>query len=195
MKCPVCKTVELADAELDSGLPSQRCTKCGGQWVGQDAYFNWVGSQGPNLPERAPAGDVELVTGVESAKAKLCPNCGRFLTRARVGRGVNFHLDRCYTCGGIWFDADEWQSLKDRNLHDDVHFVFSAAWQAEVQRRDRDAQLERRMAQKLGEADWAEVKRIRAWLDAHPKRSELYAALTHDVEPQATRGTAAAPQA
>jgi hypothetical protein len=51
-----------------------------------------------------------------------------------------------------------------------------------VARQERDAQRERLMAQKLGETDWAEIKRIRAWLDAHPKRSELYAALMHDVE-------------
>lgn len=181
MNCPICKTVPLADAELEPGLASHACAQCGGQWVGQDTYFAWVEAQGPNLPEKTPETAAQLPVN-ETARAKLCPSCGRFLTRARVGHGVGFQLDRCATCGGIWFDANEWQILRDRNLHDDVHFVFSAAWQADVVRQERDAQRERLMAQKLGEADWAEIKRIRAWLDAHAKRSELYAALMHDVE-------------
>ena len=116
----------------------------------------------------------------EAGKAKLCPECGRFLTRAKVGHGVGFHLDRCGACGGTWFDANEWEVLRARNLHDDVHFIFSAAWQAHVARREREEAHERLMAEKLGDADWAEVKRIRAWLHGHPQRSQLYAALTWD---------------
>ena len=37
------------------------------------------------------------------------------------------------------------------------------------------------MADKLGDADWAEVKRIRAWLDRYPRRAQLYGALTWEV--------------
>ena len=183
MNCPVCKNVGLAAAEADAALSSRRCGNCGGQWVAATSYFAWLESRGTDLPERHAAGEIVL-TVTEAAGAKLCPECGRFLTRAKVGHGVNFHLDRCGSCGGIWFDANEWDVLRSRNLHDDVHFVFSSAWQAEVARGEREAAHERLMAQKLGETDWAEVKRIRAWLDGHPKRAQLYAALTWDVGAQ-----------
>jgi Zn-finger nucleic acid-binding protein len=184
MKCPVCKDVVLADAELESGLPAGRCAECGGQWVGGSTYLKWIGDRGPEPP---PDREVfEAVPGEpavrDNRKAKLCPYCGRFLTRAKVGRGLEFLLDRCGSCGGIWFDANEWEVLKGRGLHDAVHFVFSDAWQADVSRRDREAQHDRLLAQKVGEADWAEVKRVRAWLDAHPHRAELYAYLTRDVD-------------
>jgi Zn-finger nucleic acid-binding protein len=180
MNCPVCKSVILAPAEVDTALASRQCGKCDGHWVASAAYFAWLEQRGTDLPEKPAGSDVDLTIS-EVARAKLCPECGRFLTRAKVGHGVNFHLDRCGACGGVWFDANEWEVLRRRNLHDDVHFVFSSAWQADVARRDREAAYDRLMGEKLGDADWAEVKRIRAWLDGHPKRSQLYAALTWEV--------------
>ena len=191
MKCPVCKDVSTEELELEEGLAAQQCPGCGGQWVNGAAYLRWVEQRGPKAPDDEPTAPPAGVTEPpvnDNLKAKLCPECGRFLTRAKVGRGVEFSLDRCGSCGGIWFDRHEWDVLKGRGLHDDVHFVFSDAWQAEVLRRDREAQHDRLLAQRIGEADWAEIKRIRAWLDAHPHRTELYAALVRDVEPAKNGG-------
>ena len=195
MKCPACKDMTLEDFELEPGLAAARCGGCGGQWVNGAGYLRWVEARGPKPPGGASAGAAEA-TGSgggdgtpagqavnDNRKAKLCPECGRFLTRAKVGRGLDFLLDRCGSCGGIWFDAGEWEALRARGLHDDAHFVFSDAWQADVLRRDREAQHDRLLAQKVGEADWAEIKRVRAWLDGHPHRTALYAVLMRDVEP------------
>ena len=100
MNCPVCKTTALAAAEVDAALPSRRCGNCGGHWVASTAYFSWLEQRGSNLPDKPAEGDVGLRV-TEVARAKLCPECGRFLTRAKVGHGVDFHLDRCGSCGGI----------------------------------------------------------------------------------------------
>lgn len=180
MNCPVCKTSSLEATELAAGqaqgLSARRCTGCGGQWVNGETYLLWVQRQGTNLPENEPDSVTELQVN-QTNKAKLCPDCGRFLVRAKVGHGVGFQLERCGGCGGIWFDANEWESLVARNLHDDVHFVFSSTWQADVLRQEREQQREKLMIAKLGEADWNEIQRISRWLDGHSKRSELYAVL------------------
>src|SRR3954454_644948 len=97
MKCPVCKDVLLAGVELDEGLPGERCGECGGQWVNGTTYLKWLEPRGPRPPpgrqgfEAVPAEPPVH----DNRQAKLCPFCGRFLTRAKVGRGLEFQLDRC----------------------------------------------------------------------------------------------------
>ena len=181
MNCPVCKATTLVAEELEPGLDGRRCRQCGGRWIEGGRYLAWVAAQGQRLADKPPEEGVELPVA-ESGKAKLCPECGRFLTRAKVGRGVGFHLERCANCGGIWTDANEWEVLKSRNMHDNLHFIFSGAWQAEVMRQERDAAREQLLLKKLGAEDLAEVKRVRAWLDGHPKRAELYAVLLEGFE-------------
>ena len=181
MNCPVCKVTTLEAEELEPGLHDQRCRQCGGRWIDGARYLAWVEAQGQQLADKPAEEGVELPVA-ESGKAKLCPQCGRLLTRAKVGRGAAFHLERCATCGGIWTDANEWEVLKSRNMHDNLHFVFSAAWQAEVMRQERASAREKLLRTKLGAEDLAEIQRVRAWLDGHPRRAELYAVLLDGIE-------------
>ena len=67
-------------------------------------------------------------------------------------------------------------------MHDNLHFIFSGAWQAEVMREAREVAREQLLLKNLGPEDLAELKRVRAWIDGHPKRSELYAALLDGIE-------------
>ena len=109
----------------------------------------------------------------DTTEAKLCPECGRLLSRGKVGHGVDFHLDRCATCGGIWFDKNEWEILESRNLHDDVHFIFSSAWQRSVRQEEQRATYEKRMASILGEDDLAKVREFKSWMASHDKRGSI----------------------
>ena len=178
MNCPVCRNSVLTPHALERGLASHRCSACGGQWVRGERYLQWRNSGGAKNTGESVA-EVTPLSVNDSGPAKLCPECGHFLTRHKVGRGVDFHIDRCASCGGIWFDANEWEMLKSRSLHDDVHFVFSAAWRAEVLREERQRSRTRLLTEKLGSGDLAEIQRIKAWIDQHPKRNELYAYLAN----------------
>jgi Zn-finger nucleic acid-binding protein len=82
--------------------------------------------------------------------AKLCPECGRILIKYGVGHGMNFTLDQCGHCLGIWFDKNEWVSLKQRNLHDEVHKVFTASWQTQARKEERKRNLERIYLNRFG---------------------------------------------
>ena len=183
MKCPNCH-VTLAPRDLEVGLASRACGQCGGQWIEGARYFRWLEKRKrePEAPVDAAAPVAPAPGPDTSVAARLCPTCGRLLFRATVGRGLTFQIDRCAGCGGIWFDAHEWEALRARGLHDDVHFVFSAAWQADVARQERDRQHESMLTAKLGPADHARVKQVRAWLDTHPRRAELYAVLLDGAE-------------
>jgi hypothetical protein len=60
--------------------------------------------------------------------------------------------------------------------------VFSDAWQFEVQREERRVQHEKLMIARLGQADWDEIQRVKAWIENHPRRVELFAVLTEGRE-------------
>ena len=180
IQCPVCRRPGFVQEELEPNLRALTCPTCGGHWIGAAWYWKWRDEHGPSLPETTP-GQVESPHPVnETTKAKLCPECQRLLTRYKVGHGMSFVIERCGSCAGVWLDRNEWESLRARNLHDDLHFIFSEAWQNAVGREHRDQGRERVLAEKLGEADLKELKRIKAWLDHHPHRSELYAMLLND---------------
>lgn len=172
MNCPVCKTLRLEYLESDE--PPQRlvCGECGGQWVKSFQYWKWLRAHGDNLPEKPPEEGDQLPVA-DSTRAKLCPECGHFLARAKVGHEVDFHIDRCGFCGGLWFDKNEWEILRSRNLHDDVHFVFSSAWQHQVADEEHKQTHLARIEKILGSADLAKVKQFKEWSEAHPKRNTI----------------------
>jgi len=176
MKCPVCKTAALHSLESEEQPRRLVCDKCEGQWVKSFQYWKWLNAHGINLPEK-PAEEDEQLPTKDSTKAKLCPECGHLLSRNKVGHGLNFHIDRCPTCGGFWFDKNEWEILKSRNLHDDVHFIFSAAWQHKIAKEEDRGAYESRIETILGKQDCTKVRNFKKWTATHPKRNTIMAFL------------------
>jgi Zn-finger nucleic acid-binding protein len=160
----------LRSSSLEENLQTQECQDCGGHWVQAFQYWRWLDAHGPNLPEK-PAdeiGDLELC---DSEETKVCPECTRLTMHCRVGHGVDFYLDRCSHCGGIWFDRNEWAALKARNLHDDTHYIFSNAWQDRLRREEQSAQREARVRDLLGDDAYDEVGRFKIWLATQEHRA------------------------
>ena len=178
MKCPVCTTVTL-QASADAQPPQRLvCGECGGQWVRASQYWKWLDAHGQNLPETPPESAADLPV-VDTTQAKLCPECGHLLTRRKVGHGIDFHVDRCATCGGFWFDRNEWEVLVSRDLHDDVHFIFSAAWQHQLAEEEQRATYEKRIEAILGADDFAKVRAFRQWAHEHEQRGTVMAFLAN----------------
>jgi Zn-finger nucleic acid-binding protein len=180
MKCPACNTTELTLIYLDSNLPSRTCAVCEGKWVSSSEYEAWLDQHGETLPEKSFEGPPLHVP--DHGRAKLCPECGCILIKYEVGRGLNFTLDQCGHCHGIWFDKNEWESLKQRNLHDEVHKIFTASWQTQARKEERKKNLEQIYFSRFGSDDYAEIKRMREWIYLHTRRDELLAFL-NDVDP------------
>ena len=172
MKCPVCKTAELSPVNLDAHLPAGACPKCGGKWLSSVRYYEWLQHRGPPRGEKPYDGPPLEIT--DAQEAKLCPECGRILVRYSVGHGTDCTLDHCGTCNGVWFDTNEWEALKARNLHDAVHLIFTKPWQSEVRKQERSKHLEKIYERHFGQ-DYPEIKRIRKWLEQHPERDRIVA--------------------
>jgi Zn-finger nucleic acid-binding protein len=180
MNCPHCIDQELYAETVEESLTMQTCHQCHGRFLTSTVYFDWLEAHGPNLPETSSDAATRLET-VESQQAKRCPDCGAILVPYKVGRETGFSLDRCWQCGGIWFEQNEWEILRSRNLHDDIHLIFTKPWQEEVRQRELARQREMRLRQSFGDADYEELIRVKAWLDAHPKSRELYSYLLNEA--------------
>jgi Zn-finger nucleic acid-binding protein len=176
MKCPVCKNYALVARELEQNLSSQQCPHCNGRWIGSFQYWKWHETSGKSITESNPPASTEHLVA-DSTKAKLCPECGHFLRRYSVGHDIEFGLDRCGNCGGMWFDQNEWEVLKCRNLHDDVHNIFSEIWQRQLRDKEHQAAMEAFYKEKFGVDDYQKAMDIKTWLDAHPSKAALRAFL------------------
>ncbi len=176
MLCPVCKNCSLRAQEIDPGLTSSHCPDCGGRWIASYQYWKWREKTGKSLAEKPTEAGIKPPVK-DSAAAKLCPECGHFLRRFPVGHGIEFTLDRCGNCGGTWFDANEWETLKSRNLHDDVHKIFSEIWQKQIRDEAHQATMETFYRQKFGDDGYQKAKSMKAWIQSHPHQAELRAFL------------------
>ena len=182
MNCPVCKTIELNTAALDENLTSLNCPGCDGNWIRGAEYWKWVETHGSELAERLlPSEDLSLA---EPGLPIDCPECRFRMVKFLVGRGLDFTIDHCEGCKGIWLDRNEWEALKKRNLHDDLNLVFTSFWQTEANRAARKKRMEDIYVSRFGVEDYTEIKRIRWWLDTKTNKEELLAYLT-DRDPYA----------
>jgi Zn-finger nucleic acid-binding protein len=134
-----------------------------------------VETHAANLAERVHHND-EL-TAAEPGLPIDCPECRFRMVKYLVGRGMGFAIDHCHGCKGIWLDGNEWEALKKRNLHDDLNLMFTSFWQTEAQRLERKKKMEQIYVGRFGADDYAEIKRIRYWLDSKVNREELLAYL------------------
>ena len=183
MNCPACKTVALQAATLSVGLPAHTCGTCGGSWLAADDYQEWSTNH-PAMDSAVtasdPASSEDAAATGDSPQAKLCPACKHILTRYRVGHGVAFRLEHCGTCNGTWLDRGEWETLTRHGLDGALLRVFTEPWQRAVRQEEQRQTRERFYGERLGEADYAELRRIRTWLVGHSQKSILFAYLNAD---------------
>jgi Zn-finger nucleic acid-binding protein len=93
---------------------------------------------------------------------------------------VDFHLDRCGHCNGIWFDSAEWDTLVTHNMQDKVNQFFTAPWQDRLRESESRARMDEIYKDKLGAEDYKRVQEVHAWLEDNPRRGMLIAFLQAD---------------
>jgi Zn-finger nucleic acid-binding protein len=178
MNCPVCTPLQvLAPATVEGSLPVHGCASCGGRWVRNADYLAWMQSADAAKPVDAAAAVRADRAPDDVPRMRRCPDCRYVLARLRVGSGIDFSIDHCRNCAGTWFDASEWDVLRERGLHDDLLHVFTDEWQQSVRDEERRARLDAEFRARVGDADYARLLEVKAWLDAHPRRPELLAFL------------------
>lgn len=175
MNCPVCKKTELVTHELEPNLSAMQCADCRGHWIAGAEYWKWVEKHATDAAERVH--QTETLSLAEPGLPIDCPECRFRMVKYLAGRGLPFTLDHCHGCKGIWLDGNEWEALRKRNLHDDLNLMFTSFWQTEATRLERKKKMEQIYVGRFGEEDYAEIKRIRYWLETRSNREELLAYL------------------
>src|SRR6185436_406508 len=110
LNCPVCKTPELLRTELEPNLSSYSCFECEGHWIHGKEYWDWLELHASNRPERLH--EQETLSLAEPGVPLDCPECRFRMVKYLVGRGLDFSVDHCAGCKGIWLDRNEWEALK-----------------------------------------------------------------------------------
>jgi Zn-finger nucleic acid-binding protein len=172
MLCPICKDFVLVDEELLENLSAKSCPQCKGRWVQSFQYWKWLDAHGDTLTEKPLECKADLQSA-DSPAGKLCPECACFLRHSPVGHNVDFSLDRCNNCGGIWFDKNEWEILVSRNLHDETHFIFSAAWQRRIREEETKLTREQRIEKIVGTEDYKKLTEIATWIAANEHKNTM----------------------
>jgi len=136
VQCPKCRKVNLTDEVLSDDLAVKCCTECEGNWIPTESYEAWQVQQGKKtVPPKALTQklDVDFQPSPYDDKAALCPQCQRYLNRAKVNLATPFFVERCQDCG-IWCDRGEWEMLQKLGLSGNVEKLFSREWQVKVQK-------------------------------------------------------------
>jgi Zn-finger nucleic acid-binding protein len=185
-KCPACKNVVLELSILDNALPVLTCSVCGGSWLRANEYAIWLKSQKPGYFDEARIKEAsQRFPVVESNKAVVCPDCGHFLRKFKIGAKIDFHLNHCHHCNGVWLDKNEWESLKMADLHDEINQFFTEPWQRDIQNKITASKFDALYLERFGESDYQKIKEIRAWLQENPNQNNLIAFLL-DKDPFST---------
>ena len=180
MTCPICSSL-LNQATLlaaDSGEPELRGFRCPdghGVFLPSDLYFAW---RDRHEPPTEPSGHVPSSDEVGDVKrAKLCPQDGRIMRRARVSLEGGFWLDRCGTCGGVWFDGSEWDATVTAGLLDVLPSFFSDAWTRQTEEVRAAEHWQHQLEARVGKNDLDRIDAFRSWAWSHPEREVVFARL------------------
>jgi len=175
MRSPLGSRKALQAVTLETDLIAYRCPETGGHYIPSISYMRWLAKQPAILPH-LPLQDLPVTEEPQSERAYLCPETDTIMTKYSVGHGFNFKIDRSLT-GGIWLDSGEWEALRKRNFHDELHFIFTEPWQRKVLLESNAESARTRLKSRIGPELFDLVTSLREELSNHPNREEIFSYL------------------
>jgi Zn-finger nucleic acid-binding protein len=113
-----------------------------------------------------------------------CPFGHGLMGRARVELDTPFYLERCVHCGGVWFDAGEWQRLATSHLLGSLLEFWTPAWRWRSQQETARKAERDRLAMRLGPKLFEKLQALATTLNNHPARDEALAFLHSETRPR-----------
>jgi Zn-finger nucleic acid-binding protein len=170
VQCPKCKHPDLHKQNKVNGLVVEECPSCEGLWINCDEYENWQGKQQSPYTEKWQGQDLDHNFPISEydAKAALCPECRRYLSRAKIPVEPPFYVERCPQCNGIWCDGGEWNVLEKIGLHYHLERLFSIEWQTQVKEYQSNQKERKALIDKMGIQLATQIFDLAAILQNHP---------------------------
>ncbi len=165
VRCPKCAVSMMVVAGAEDAFG---CATCGGAWVRPAARLALPETLSTPATTRAPA---DLRTG-------LCPDGHGILLRARVGEvSEGFHLERCGTCHGVWFDSGEWERIASTELRAHLDELWDPVARRAALLTRNEARLDTDLRARLGEGLHDQLVAVAEALEKHPDRAMALAFL------------------
>ncbi len=171
MNCPICKTTQLVPTSLENGPGAFRCENCSGTFISSTDYWPWLKTQQPDSTKISISETPAQV--IEAALAKVCPQCGHLMRRYKIWPEVEFYLDTCNHCNGIWLDKNEWQVLESHHQQGKINLFFTQPWQSQLHAEETRQHLAAIYQTRFGVEDYTRLKEIKAWIDQHKERGAM----------------------
>lgn len=154
MECPKCRNAVLLDSQLPGKIPVKRCSECKGMWISSKHYRDWQRQQPqkqatPDLLQQKT--DIPFTPAPVDSRAGLCPECSRYLSRAKVKYRQPFFIECCQECEGFWLDEGEWDLLNALGLSSSLEQFFDRQWQMQMRAQEYLASERQTLIDKLGE--------------------------------------------
>jgi len=154
-------------------------------YIQSHAYWKWlehhkeknshnISSQNKTIPE------INLNDDYKSAA--ICPESGCILIRYQVGHGLPFHIDRSPATGSVWLDKGEWEVLKNHNVHNQLHLIFSSSYQLAIASEQAKENLRNQFELSVGEETMEALKLMAAQMAGHPQRQRMLAWLRENSQ-------------
>ncbi|MEA5470929.1 zf-TFIIB domain-containing protein [Spirulina sp. 06S082] len=171
VECPKCRNAVLLDSQLPGEIPVKRCSECKGMWLSNKPYREWRHQQPqksatPDLLQAKT--DLGFTPSPVDSRAGLCPECSRYLSRAKVKYKQPFFLERCPECEGFWCDEGEWELLSTLGLNSSLEQFFDRQWQMQMREQEYVATERQTLIDKLGEEFASEIFSLSDRLLKHP---------------------------
>ncbi len=173
MNCPKCKDIALSK-KGDFNSPFS-CKKCGGMWLEYEKLPDFM----DNLKSSTSKLDEGL--NLNDDKTGLCPSGHGIMLRAKINVENPFFLEKCGTCGGVWFDNGEWQRIIDNELTDMMNEFWCKSWQS-LQRKEQNRQNYLDSNRKLlGNELFDNLMKLSEILKKHPEKGRAIALLQQEI--------------
>jgi len=180
MLSPIHPRTPMIPFQLEKDLEVWQCPRSEGLWIPAARYWRWHQQLPPDeqipLAEDAetPAHEpVEQDASHPLRPVLFCPESGCLLLRYRVGHGLSFLIDHSPKTGGVWLDKGEWEELKERGLHANLHLIFTTHYQQTIAREKVRHMLEHSFAERIGDQDYPKVAEFREWMEKHPSARDI----------------------
>jgi Zn-finger nucleic acid-binding protein len=146
--CPKCHGVlgfvSHTALETVEARPLQ-CATCKGIWV-RPGTVEWL--KGAGLLEGVDSTDTSRRD--PDHRTGVCPEGHGIMTRARVSREAPYYLERCSRCGGIWFDAGEWNRIASDRLVEHIEDLWAPSWRRHLAKAESADHLQAQLEASFG---------------------------------------------
>ena len=111
IKCPACDAVMKKIFIPSAGINIDICSEsCGGLFF-DNQELQQFNKASDDISEIKKVLEGKSFIAIDENKTRICPACGKPMVKTNI-KGLGIQIDTCYTCGGVFLDNGELDSIR-----------------------------------------------------------------------------------